>query len=221
MLAGTGVPVIGAGCGAGNDDAFIAACYETGIRLFDTDARYRGGRHEEMLGRTFQRLGVRRDVIIVTKLHPPEHRRGRTPAETLEQIQRECEKSLRRLRTDYIDVLMIQDVSSPGPIHDHATREALALLKQAGKARFAGIATHERMATAVEAATEAGDYDVILTSLNFTMADDTRLLRAITAAAQQGIGILAMKSQAGSRTSETKASQSLRPLLSSSTPKNG
>jgi predicted aldo/keto reductase-like oxidoreductase len=55
------------------------------------------------------------------------------------------------------------------------------------------------MAVAIEATVEAEIYDVVLTSVNFTMADDTRLLGAIENAARQGVGVVAMKTQVGGR----------------------
>jgi predicted aldo/keto reductase-like oxidoreductase len=49
----------------------------------------------------------------------------------------------------------------------------------------------------VDATADAGVYDVVVTSFNFTMANDTALLDAIKKAADKGIGIIAMKTQAG------------------------
>jgi predicted aldo/keto reductase-like oxidoreductase len=104
---------------------------------------------------------------------------------------------LRRLRTDYIDVLMVHDVSDRRSVLDAAIIDAMMDLKEQGKTRFLGTATHENMAVAINASVEAQVYDVVLTSINFTMADDAALLRAIAHAAQEGVGIIAMKTQAG------------------------
>jgi predicted aldo/keto reductase-like oxidoreductase len=109
------------------------------------------------------------------------------------------EGCLHRLKTDYIDILMIHDVSHPGPIKDPAIMEAMSMVKEQGKTRFIGTATHSNMTTAIRATVEADIYDVILTSVNFTMADDTALLGAIENAAEKGLGLIAMKTQAGGR----------------------
>lgn len=188
---GLEVPIVNMGSGPGMDPALVRACYETGMRLFDTAAGYREGRHEEMLGRVFSRMGVRDTVLIMNKVHLPELSRR--------LLHKTLEGSLRRLKTDYIDILLIQDVSDPGPIKNPAIMEAMSGLKEQGKTRFIGTATHTNMAVAINATVEAGIYDIVLTSLNFTMADDVVLLDAIRRAAENGVGVIAMKTQAGGR----------------------
>jgi len=190
-------PIVGQGGGGATDPGFVYKCYKQGMRLFDTDARYRGGRHEEMLGLAFARMNVRHDVILMTKVHTPEQRAGLSPEESKALLYRTVEGCLRRLQTDYIDILLVHDVSSPRPIKDPSIMEAMATVKQQGKTRYIGTATHANMATAINATVEAGIYDVVLTAINFTMADDTRLLSAIQNAADTGVGIVAMKTQAG------------------------
>jgi predicted aldo/keto reductase-like oxidoreductase len=101
------------------------------------------------------------------------------------------------LQTDYADILLVPDVSTSRQIKDETIMEVMFRVKQQGKARFIGIATHAKMAVAINAAIEADIYDVVLTSINFTMADDTSLLKAIKNAADSGLGVIAMKTQAG------------------------
>ena len=191
------VPIVSMGGGGFTDPGFACSSYEAGMRLFDTDARYQNGRHERLLGRAFARLGVRDKVIIMTKVHTPEQRAGLSAAESKQLLYKTFEGCLRRLQTDYVDILLVHDVSSPGPIKDPAIMEAMSRLKQQGTVRYIGTATHANMAVAIDATVEAGIYDVVLTSINFTMADDSRLLGAIANAAAKGLGIIAMKTQAG------------------------
>jgi len=198
-LGRTGIelPVVSLGAGAITDPGFILASFESGMRLFDTDARYRQGRHEELLGRAFRKGGIRDKVCIMTKVHTPEQRRGLSFEQSKQLLHRTFEGCLRRLRTSYVDILLVQDVSDARSVQDPAAMEAMMEIKKKGAARHLGIATHSRMSTAINAAVEAEIYDIILTSINFTMADDAALLSAIKNAHQKGLGVIAMKTQAG------------------------
>jgi predicted aldo/keto reductase-like oxidoreductase len=70
-------------------------------------------------------------------------------------------------------------------------------MKKEGKAKYLGISTHADMANVINATVEAGIYDVIVTSFNFTMATDTAMVTAVDNAAKKGLGIVAMKVLAG------------------------
>ncbi len=199
ILGRTGIslPIVNSGVGANLDPGLIRASVETGIRLFDTDPGYRNGRHEELLGRVFSRDGLRQKVYIITKVATMEQRAGLSDRETKSLIRKTFEGSLKRLKTDYVDVLMISDIRDSQTVTHEAMLAALTELKKQGKARFIGIATHSRMATVINAMVEAAVYDVVLTSINFTMADDAALLKAIDRAAANALGVVAMKTQAG------------------------
>jgi predicted aldo/keto reductase-like oxidoreductase len=191
------VPLVSGGAGAANDPGLIQASFESGMYLFDTDARYQHGRHEQLLGRAFSRMGVRDRVVIMTKVHTPEQRAGLSGEESKKLLTETFEGSLKRLRTDYVDILLVHHVSDRRTIRDPAILEALTRLKRQGKARAIGTATHENMTVAINATAEDGVYDIVLTTINFTMADDRKLLEAIDNAARKGVGVIAMKTQAG------------------------
>jgi predicted aldo/keto reductase-like oxidoreductase len=72
-------------------------------------------------------------------------------------------------------------------------------LKKDGKARATGISTHQNMAEIINRVIEEDLCDVVLTSFNVSLTDDTALHEAIEKAAAKGIGLLAMKTQAGGR----------------------
>ncbi len=199
-LGKTGItlPIVSMGAGAANDPGLVAACYEAGMRHFDTAVSYAYGRNEQMVGQALAKLGVRKDCIISTKLHTPSQRNSvSTKAESKKLMMSTMEASLKRLKTDYVDILYIHDVRDPAPVTDEAIMEGLQKLKKQGKTRFIGISTHANMAGVVRATVEAGIYDVVLTAFNFTMADDTALPAAIKKAAEKGLGVIAMKTQAG------------------------
>jgi len=68
-------------------------------------------------------------------------------------------------------------------------------MKKEGKARFTGFSSHTDMASCLQAATKAGCHDVALVSYNFTHSNE--LKEAVAAASKSGIGVIAMKTQAG------------------------
>ncbi len=194
---GLKLPVVSMGVMNANTPDIVQASYEIGMRHFDTAAGYQFGRSEQMLGSVINRLGVRDKAIIGTKIMTAAQRRGLSPQETKDKVIADCDASLRRLKTDYIDIFYVHSLQDPVEVADQGLIDGLQVLKERGKIRFTGITMHTRMAEIINAAVEGGFYDVVLTSINFTMADDTALLEAIAKAASKGIGVVAMKTQAG------------------------
>ncbi len=112
--------------------AVIQAALDAGITFFDTADIYGGTRSEEFIGRA---VGARRDeVVIATKfgMAVDDHRRGARP----EYIKQAAEDSLRRLRTDRIDLYQLHQPDPGVPIQD--TLGALNDLVRAGKVREIG-----------------------------------------------------------------------------------
>ncbi len=105
----------------------IEAALDAGVNFFDTAEVYGDGRSEELLGQVLSR---RRDqVVIASKIHP----RSMRP----DQVAEACERSLRRLNTDYLDLLQTHWTDPQVPIAE--TWEALLKLKEQGKVRHVGV----------------------------------------------------------------------------------
>ncbi len=194
---GISVPIVNMGVMNSNNPEIVQASYEEGIRLFDTAAYYQFGRNEQMVGAVINKLKVRDRVVLATKNFTPQQRRGLTPEQSKTKLIEACDASLSRLGTDYVDIMYIHDVPDPETVANQGIIDGLKALKQQGKVRFTGLATHTRMADVINAAVAGGFYDVVLTAINFTMADDSGLLDAIKNAAANGVGIVAMKTLAG------------------------
>ncbi len=116
----------------------VDAALDAGINFIDTADVYHGGRSEEAVGRA---LAGRRDrVVLATKVH------GRTGDGPNDQgnsrlhILRACDESLRRLKTDHIDLYQVHRPSPEIPIEE--TLAALTDLVRAGKVRYIGCSTH-------------------------------------------------------------------------------
>jgi predicted aldo/keto reductase-like oxidoreductase len=165
----------------------IRVAIENGVNYIDTARKYMNGKNEEIVARAVK--GMRDKVFIATK----------TPSDskTKADIIRDVEISLKALGTDHIDVIQLHNVTSKERIFIAETREALTQLKKQGKVRFCGVTTHKNEAEVLNALTDDPDrfFDTCLIKYNFKSDKDVSL--AIDRAASAGIGIIAMKTQAG------------------------
>jgi aryl-alcohol dehydrogenase-like predicted oxidoreductase len=115
----------------------VDAALESGITLIDTADAYGGGRSEEILGRVLQ--GRRDDVVLSTKFGAnmgTRYGRDFGARASRRYIVRAVEGSLRRLRTDYIDLYQLHMPDHITPIEE--TLAALDMLVAQGKVRYAG-----------------------------------------------------------------------------------
>jgi aryl-alcohol dehydrogenase-like predicted oxidoreductase len=136
-----GTWAIGGWMWGGTDEAesiaTIQAAFEHGINIVDTAPVYGFGRSEEIVGRAIAEAGLRSDVLIATKagLQWDGGRVSRNASRA--RIMREVEDSLRRLRTDHID---IYQVHWPDPLVTiEETAEAMHMLLAQGKIRAIGV----------------------------------------------------------------------------------
>lgn len=184
-LGKTGLKVTTVGMGVMNcsDPAVLARAFDLGINFYDTADCYMWGKNEEMVGKVFQ--GKRDKVLIQTKVHANEEKKMRASVE----------RSLRRLRTDYVDVLVWHGHSHPEEVSDKNLHEFMMKMKAEGKVRFTGFSSHTHMASLLEEASKSNFHDVALVSYNFT--NSKKMKEAVALAAKSGIGIVAMKTQAG------------------------
>jgi predicted aldo/keto reductase-like oxidoreductase len=194
---GLEMPIVSMGAGACNDPALVSACYDSGMRMFDTAANYGYGRNEQMVANALHKSGVRDKSLVMTKVLTPAQRAGLTPEQTGAKLKELLDGSLKRLKTDCVDILLVHDIRDPETVHNEAIKKALLEVKKEGKVKFVGTATHSRMAEVINATVEAEIYDVVLTSFNFTMATDTEMMQAVANAAKKNVGVIAMKALAG------------------------
>ena len=146
---GLQVSVVGFGCwpmagdryGAIEDDEAVKAIHralERGVTCVDTAPAYGGGHSEEVVGRAL--AGRRRDVILVTKCGvrvPPPGQPGPLRDASRANILREVDASLRRLGTDWVDVLLVHWPDASTPFEE--TMRALDEVVSSGRARFVGV----------------------------------------------------------------------------------
>jgi predicted aldo/keto reductase-like oxidoreductase len=200
VLGRTGlkVPVVSFGVMRSDNPGLCKAAYEKGIKLFDTANGYQNGNNETMLGNLFKEY-PRDSFLIATKVKAAGVSREGTPTAetTAEDFLSKFNTSLSRLQMDHVDILYVHDISNPEMLSYKPVLNAVKKLKKDGKARFIGFSTHRNEALVIDAASDSGDWDVILTSYNFQQAYRNELDAAVHKAAQAGIGIVAMKTLAG------------------------
>lgn len=115
----------------------IKHALDNGINFFDTANSYSDGSSEEIVGRAMKDFARREEVVIATKVY---HQVGDLPEGlSRTQILRSIDDSLRRLGTDYVDLLQIHRWDYNTPIEE--TLEALNDVVKAGKARFIGASS--------------------------------------------------------------------------------
>ncbi len=196
---GFSVSIIGIGgssLGDVKDDSeagrIVAEALDAGINFFDNAWEYHDGRSEERLGRA---LGGKRDrAFLMTKVCS----HGRSRAVAMQQL----EDSLRRLKTDHLDLWQIHEVIYDNDpdlhfAHDGAV-EALTQAKQQGKVRFVGFTGHKDPDIHLKMLSHRYPFDTVQMPLNpFDKNYRSFQERVLPEAQRQGIAVIGMKSMGG------------------------
>jgi predicted aldo/keto reductase-like oxidoreductase len=196
---GLKVPIISMGVEGANSAGIIKAAYEGGIRMFFSATYYGEGNNEKLLGDAAKDL-PRETLIIGSAIIPKgiDHRGGMYTGESTYDAQmKTAEDSLKRFSLDYLDFMLLPFAGKRESVFFEPLLRAMEDLKKQGKTRFIGIATHSFQAEAIRAAADTKIYDVVMPAYNFQNENLQETNNAITYAANAGIGIIGMKSQAG------------------------
>jgi uncharacterized protein len=176
------------------DDAMriVHEAIDAGVNFFDNAWEYHDGRSEEWLGRALD--GRRDKVLVMTKVCT--HGRGKQVA--LQQL----EDSLKRLRTDHLDVWQIHEViyENDPDLHfaDAGVIAALDQAKRDGKVRFVGFTGHKHPAIHLKMLARAYPFDTVQMPLNcFDATYRSFEVQVLPQLARQQIAALGMKSLGG------------------------
>lgn len=181
------------------DWAIFREIIDRGVNYIDTSESYQNGNSERQIGRLFKAVG-RDKVYVGTKFHL----RGNWDKEYI--IDR-VHKSLQRLDTDYLDVLLIHGASNEKDLTDERLIAALEQLKEEGKYRFRGLSCHSNHHKVVKRAVECGYYDMVQLGYNVFDIQETEgktevyndylgasgIRRLIALAKENDVGTIAMK----------------------------
>jgi len=199
VLGKTGVRIPRIACGLGSrfcsiektDDAIALLNFalDNGLYYWDTAFSYENSKlgftSEERMGEVVK---TRRDQLFLsTKVE------SRDPDEAKRQI----ETSLKRLKTDHLDMLKIHDIQTPSDVEALGARgkiiDILLSLKEQGVTRFIGFSGHSE-AAAMKLMAEKGIFDSMLMAMNHYGGNkEQRQEQVIPAAKAQGMGVMLMK----------------------------
>ena len=161
----------------------IKAALECGINFIDTAPAYNAGKAECYVGETLNKLKKRREVVISTKCGNKFVDGKYLRCGSKESILKQCDESLKNLKTDYIDIYLVH---WPDPdVELEETIEAVSTLKKEGKILHAGVSNFSK-----EQIEEAQKYCKIEAfQPQYSLADrkDEKLIRW---AYEQGLGIM-------------------------------
>lgn len=174
----------------GMEDAtkLLRSAYDNGINFFDTANAYTDS--EEKIGRALS--DVRHDIIISTK----------SGASDKETVTKHIELSLKRMKTDYIDIFQFHNPSELPDINDPNGAFAAALeAKKKGYIRHIGITNH-RINVALEAV-KSGNFETM--QYPFSYLSISKELELVDKCKKADMGFIAMKALAGGLLNNARA----------------
>jgi aryl-alcohol dehydrogenase-like predicted oxidoreductase len=126
----------GGGIGDEQARACVDAAFDAGINFIDTANVYALGAAEEFLGEVLQ-ARARDSYVLATKLYFPMDDTGENEGLSRPQVHKQIDESLRRLRTDHVDLYQCHRYDRDTPLDE--TMEALSEVVRSGKARYIGF----------------------------------------------------------------------------------
>ena len=187
-VVGLGTNNFGRRCDYEQSLAVIDAALDAGLTLIDTADIYSQGTSEEFIGRALE--GRRDSVVIATKFgqamdERPEERRGNP-----DYIRWAVEGSLRRLRTETIDVYQMHEPDPSTPIEE--TLEALHELVREGKVRYIGSSNFsaEQIEAAEEVARVAGLHRFVSVQNHYSLVEREAEDEVLPLCEKLGLGFL-------------------------------
>ena len=195
ILGRTGIKVseIGMGTWGAPNENVVHYALERGFNYFDTAPNYKQGVEERLIGKVVK--GRRDKVVIASKMQT-------TYKSTKEDTMRFIEGSLKRLKSDYIDVMMIYSIGQKSPrygkkigierLNNENVIEAAIQAKKEGKIRAFGASSHGKdLISNMNYAIDSGNYDMIMVKYNFmALPEEEKLIKN---AKQNNVGFVAMK----------------------------
>lgn len=214
-LGNTGIKISSIGFGASRtmEPSLVNAAIDAGFLLLDTGRSYSNGQNEVMVGEVV--ASRRKDVVIQSKLRVrlKSKEDGSFAAEdvkkTIDGMTASMEASLKALRTDYIDIMLIHGASDPEVIYHEAVMGFFETAKKEGKIRAFGFSSHSNQVELLRAANQKKFYEVIMVPYNhkgsyihmnsggFNEWDQPALEIEMDIAKKRGVGMIAMKTCSG------------------------
>jgi predicted aldo/keto reductase-like oxidoreductase len=165
----------------------LRQAFKAGVTYWDTAASYSGGDSEEGVGKYFSKYPEDREkVFLVTK----------SDSNKSGMMTDSLNESLERMKTSYIDLYFLHGISSARGLNDRVRKWA-EREKGKGKIRFFGFSTHRNMEECMIDGAKLGWIDGIMMTYNYMLTHTDQMKAAVDACVEAGIGLTAMKTQAG------------------------
>jgi len=200
------IPLVSFGVMNTESPEVLERALDLGMIHLDTAHVYLRGNSEKVVGRVLKSRNQRDKVVIGTKMYFARDREKKVflntdkdgaSAATPANLESQLETSLKRLRTDHVDILYLHSCYSPKMAVYEPLMKKLDEVRKAGKARFIGVTTHRNEPEVIRAAVDSGVYDVIQTAYSFIHQRGSEVRKAMAYAAQKNVGIVVMKTQGG------------------------
>jgi len=168
----------------------FARAIEAGINFFDTANVYSVGVSEQITGRWLAEMGKRDELVIVSKVYGRIAEGPNMAGLSRKHIIQACEASLRRLKTDYIDLYQIHRWDFTVPIEE--TLEALDYLVRCGKVRYLGASSMAawQFSKALYTARESGWHRFVSMQNHYNLAYREEEREMIPLCVDQGVGVI-------------------------------
>lgn len=193
------------------EEHLVRHALDQGVNYFDTAESYTSGTSETVIGNALK--GDRDKVYIATKMAVRPYTRREEMMETLET-------SLRKLRTDYVDVFFNHAVNDVDRLKNPEWFEFVEQARRQGKLRFTGMSGHAgRLVECLDYGLGEDMLDVILVAHNFGqdpafyenltrsfdfVAKQPDLPRVLEKAKKQNVGVVAMKVLRGAKLNDMR-----------------
>ncbi|RTL62776.1 MAG: aldo/keto reductase [Pseudonocardiaceae bacterium] len=173
----------------------LGMCLDAGVNLVDTADSYSRGASEEIVGRALE--GHRDDVLISTKVRFPTGDGPNDAGLSRHHVVRSAEASLRRLRTDHIDVYTVHEWDGQVPLEE--TLRALDDLVRAGKVRYLAVSNYAgwQLMKALAVSDAHGWERFAGTQLYYSLESRDAEYELLPLAVDQGLGVMVWSPLAG------------------------
>jgi aryl-alcohol dehydrogenase-like predicted oxidoreductase len=173
----------------------IDLCLDAGVNLIDTADVYSAGASEELVGQAL--VGRRDRVLLATKARMPMGEGPNDAGLSRHHLIEGCEASLRRLRTDHIDLYQVHEWDGQTPLEE--TLDALDGLVRAGKVRYIGCSNYAawQLVKALGISDRLHLQRFVSQQIYYSLQAREAEYELVPAALDQGLGILVWSPLAG------------------------
>ena len=177
-------------CLGGNQDLIanqivLRTAPRWGVTYWDSAYNYIGGNSEIGIGNFLTKNPRMRKKLFITS--------KASGATTADEVEQRLQTSLKRMKTDYIDLYYGSHKCSNPAVLTNELKEWAESAKKRKLIRHFGISTHQNMALVLAAASKLDWIEVVMTTYNFRLMQDKALNAAIDACHKAGKGIMAIK----------------------------